>query len=217
MGHILQHMEKALYFFEPGGDASLAPLEVYIPSLSTLSPSEDRIKEYQKRFCSFAYFWPWSYWEMWSVICDSNIGIDMDEFDKRHIKFGGILRHVLNENPKADVLLVGRVREVSVDVLTSIALNVDQLHRGNNVSGFLVCYDNRLVEQNRFSTKNLEDTSLLVEEAVASRLHIKPLREKMQVVLDRLNGEKLDISGKVLESVAMELLSKGRDYAWVSC
>jgi hypothetical protein len=86
------------------------------------------------------------------------------------------------------------------------------------VSGYLVCYDNRLVskEEHRFSTKNLEYTSLQVEEAVANELRTKPLKEKMQAILIRLDGEALDISGKMLESVALELLSQGSDYRWVS-
>ena len=195
----------------------MRPLEVVIPSLVCLSPFEDRIKEYRKRFCSSAYFWPWSFGEMWTVVCNSQIPMDLDEFQKRCNKFGGIIRNVLGEQTDAEEQLIARLKGISVDVLTSIALNVDRKAEGNNVSGYLICYDNRLIQQNRFSTKNLEYTSLEVEEAVASRLQTKPLKEKMQAILKRLNGEMLDISGKMLEDVAMELLSQGRGYAWKLC
>lgn len=210
-------MKKTLYFFEPDDDSTMSPLGVAIPSLSTLSPFEDRIKEYRKRFCSLAYFWPWSFGEMWAVVCNSGIAVDLVEFQNRYNKFGGILRHVLGEQTNADEQLTARLKGISVEVLTSIALNVDRKTEGNNVSGYLVCYDNRLVEENRFSTKNLEYTSLQVELEVANRLQTKPLKEKMQAILKRLDNQILDISGKMLEDVAMELLSQGRGYDWKSC
>ena len=213
---ISQQMRRSLYFFEPGANPTMPPLDVVIPTLATLSPFVDRIKEYRKRFCEFAFFWPWSLVEMWTVVCDSNISMDLDELQKRYTKFGGILRNVLGEEVRADEELTGRLKEISLEVLTSIALNVDREPKGNNVSGYLVCYDNRLVEQNRFSTKNLEYTSLKVEEEVATKLRTKPLRDKMQVVLNRLNGEALDMSGKILEDVAMELISQGRACDWVT-
>ena len=210
-------MKKTLYFFEPGGDSTMSPLEVFIPSLSTLSPFEDRIKEYLKRFCTFAYFWPWSFGEMWACVCNSGISMDLVEFQRRHNKFGGILRNVLGEQTDADEQLAACLKEISLEALTSIALHVDRKTEKNNVSGYLICYDNRLIEENRFSTKNLEYTSLQVELEVASRLQTKPLKEKMHAVLKRLDDEILDISGKMLEDVAMELLSQGRGYDWKSC
>ena len=90
--------------------------------------------------------------------------------------------------------------------------------QGHNVSGYLVCYNNGWVEGHElFSEKNLEFTSLQVEEEVAARLHVKPMKEKMQCVLARMNGEILDMSGKMLESAAMELLSEGTSYSWEAC
>ena len=123
---ISRKMKKTLYFFEPGGDSTMSPLEVFIPSLSTLSPFEDRIKEYLKRFCTFAYFWPWSFGEMWAVVCNSGISMDLVEFQRRHNKFGGILRNVLGEQTDADEQLTARLEGISLEVLTSIALNVDR-------------------------------------------------------------------------------------------
>ena len=110
------------------------------------------------------------------------------------------------------------MENISLDILTSIALHVDREERRNNVSGYLVCHDNRFVEgTTRFSTKNLEYTSVLVEEEVAKRLHTKPTKEKMSNVLKRINGEMLDLSAKNLEDVAMELLSEGTAFSWLSC
>ena len=216
--HISSCLKRTLYFFEPGDNSEKSPLGVSIPSLSTLSPYEKRIKEYSKRFTKKFYFWPWSFVEMWAVVLDANLSLDFDEFCQRYYKFGGILRNVLGEDMDGAAKLTSCLKEISVDILSSIALNIDREAQGNNVSGYLVCYDNRLVEgHERFSEKNLEFTSLQVEEEVAARLHVKPMKEKMQCVLARMNGEILDMSGKMLESAAMELLSEGTSYSWEAC
>lgn len=128
--NISESLKRTLYFFEPGGDSSLSPLEMLMPCLSTLSPFETRIHEYAKRLCSFAYFWPWSFSEMWTLICDSKHEIDFDEFRKRYVKFGGILRHVLGEDPRADDLLEARLMEVDFNVLSSLPLNIDNQPKG---------------------------------------------------------------------------------------
>jgi hypothetical protein len=211
-------LQKTLYFFEPGGDKFSPPLEVFIPSLATLSPFEGRIAEYSKRFMTPLYFWPWAVGEMWAIVCDAKLALDFDIFFERYKKFGGILRNVLGEDVRAGEKLIARLENISLDILTSIALDVDREETGNNVSGYLVCYDNRFVEgATRFSTKNLEYTSVLVEEEVAKRLHTKPTKEKMCNVLKRIDGEMLDLSGKNLEDVAMELLSEGTAFSWLSC
>lgn len=211
-------LRKTLYFFEPGGDKFSPPLEVFLPSLVTVSPFEGRIAEYSKRFMTPLYFWPWAVGEMWAIVCDAKIALDFDIFFERYKQFGGILRNVLGEDVRAGEKLIARLENISLDILTSVALNVDREEKGNNVSGYLVCYDNRLVTgASRFSTKNLEYTSVLVEEEVAKRLHTKPTKEKMLNVLKRIDGEMLDLSGKNLEEVAMELLSKGAAFTWCSC
>ena len=55
--------------------------------------------------------------------------------------------------------------------------------------------------------------SLQVEEEVAARVHVKPMKVKSQGVLERINGLIIDMSGMMLESAAMELLS-GRTFYW---
>ena len=124
---------------------------------------------------------------------------------------------MLGENRDAAAKLTSRWKEISVDILSSIALNIDREQQGHNVSGYLVCYDSRGDEgDERFSKKNLEYTSVQVEEEVVARLDVKPMKVKMQGVLERMNGLIIDMSGKMLESAAMELLSEGTLYSWES-
>ena len=73
---ISQCLTRTLYFFEPRDNPSRAPLGVVVPSLSTLSPYEIRIKEYSKRFTTRLYLWPWSFVEMWAVVRDANLSLD---------------------------------------------------------------------------------------------------------------------------------------------
>ena len=46
--------------------------------------------------------------------------------------------------------------------------------------------------------------SLQVEEEVAARVLVKPMKVKSQGVLERINGLIIDMSGMMLESAAME-------------
>jgi hypothetical protein len=214
---LCEMLQRTIYFFEPGDNQELPPLGVVVPSLSTLSPAEKRIHEYSKNFMSTLYFWPWTIGEMWTVICDAQLSISVDVLMDRYHHFGGILRNVLGEDPRAKDKLEERLQSIPVDILTSLALNIDRKEVGSNVSGYLLCYDNRLVEgDGRFSTKNLEFTSPCVEEAVANQLRTKSMNAKMEIVLQRLNRRTLDLSGKMLEAVAMNLLSRGSEFSWSS-
>ena len=68
---------------------------------------------------------------------------------------------MLGENRDAAAKLTSRWKEISVDILSSIAPNIDREQQGHNVSGYLVCYDSRGAEgDKRFSKKNLEYTNL---------------------------------------------------------
>ena len=211
-------LKKTLYFFDPGDEPTKSPLFLFLPSLSTLSPFIDRIKEYRKNYCSELYFWPWSFGEMWCVVRDAAIPIEFDDFWDRYYKFGGILRHVLGEVRSADQQLTECLQQISIEILSSVALNVDRQLGGHNVSSFLVCYDSRWVTgHDRFSVKYLEYTSTRVEEEVEARLRCRSVTEKMDGVLKRIEGEMIDISGKKLEAVAMELLSLGTELSWSIC
>ena len=175
---ISRGMERTLYFFEPGSDNTRSPLTVPIPSLSTLSPVIQRVNEYQKTGCHTAYFWPWSSGELWAVIQDSNLSMDHQTFSHRHHKFGGILRHVLGQDEKAEDKLEARLNDVSVEVLSSATsrnIDWDTSTTGSNISGFLICYDNRSIEgKDRFATKNLKYTSAYVVEQVQDKIESLP-------------------------------------------
>ncbi len=208
-------MKRTLYFFEPGGNGITPPLEVFLPSLSTLSPYIQRIKEYEKRLCETVYFWPWSSGELRAVIRDANLPIDDATFSDRYHKFGGILRHVLGEDKRAEGKLQERLKEISIDILTSPTLNVDRDTSRNNVGGFLICYDNRSIKgKDRFAKKNLEYSSAYVVEAVQAKIRTLPVKETMANLLDQLAERKIDISGKNLERAAVELLSQGSRFKW---
>ena len=213
-------LKRTLYFFEPGSDATRSPLEVFIPSLSTLSPCERRIKEYSKSNMKRLYFWPWSFSEMWAVVLHSELSLDLDDFTERYKSFGGIIRNVLGQDGNAREKLDDRLTNgIDFNILTAKALNVDRLDSsGTTVSGFLVCYNHRWNEGSiDFSKKNLEYTSMEVEDAVLNQLWQRKPKENVNGVLRRLHGEIIDLSGKMLKSAAMQLLSCGTTYKWQAC
>jgi hypothetical protein len=195
-----QEMERTLYFFEPGNDSMTSPLPVLLPSLSTLSPCISRIQEYRKTCCKVVYFWPWSSGELRAVLQDSVPPISNADFLKRYHSFGGIVRHILHEDLEIESNLKDRLKNMDFNLLTSATtLNMDRDAVGENISGFLICYDNRSIKgRDRFAIKKLEFTSACVKEEVQERIRRLPVQESMQIVLDRLDGEKKrDISGKV--------------------
>ena len=188
---ISEAMTRTLYFFEPGDEGTTAPLGVFLPSLSTLKPYIERIKEYEKRLCTTLYFWPWSSGELRALIQDSDPPIMSEEtFCDRFHKFGGVLRHVLGEDRQAERKLTERLNKIDINTLISISLNIDRDDRDNNVSGFLVCYDNRSSEgERRFEERNLEYTSAHVVENVRYKIRLLSVKEVLQNVLHRLSGE----------------------------
>ena len=215
---LVNSLKKTLYFFEPGNDADRSPLGVFTPSLATLSPYERRIKEYSKELTSCLYFWPWSVSEMWAVVNHSKLEIDIDNFVERHKWFGGIIRNVLGKDDRAKQKLEDRLAKINFSTLTAKVLNVDREDSsGSTVSGFLVCYNHRWEGNYDFSKKNLEYTSVKVEDAVLTKLQLLRAEEYVDRVLNRLDGEIIDVSGKMLENAAMELLSCGAKYEWKSC
>jgi hypothetical protein len=193
-------MKRTLYFFDPGKDAVRPPLDVELPSLSTLSPYIARTNEYGKDDCKTVYFWPWSSGELRGLIEDSKLQIDEDTFSDRYYKFGGVLRHVLGQDENAEHKLTDRLNFVNFDILNSAALNMDRDSTGNNVSGFLICYDNRsIADVDRFAKRNLEYTSAYVEEKVQIEIESHAVRDIMQNVLNQLSKQMVDIAGKNLE------------------
>jgi hypothetical protein len=220
MKTIFDQMKDTLYLYEPGEEKSMSPMALLaLPSLATLSPFAIRIAEYKKAMYSELYFWPWSFSAMHAVVQDSGLKLSPEELLKRYSYFGGIARHVLAESDKRAMdELVMRLANVSLEVLQSKAINIDRVQQGGNVSGYILCYNNQH-EDSRFTERALEYTSVFVESKVEQILDAIPLKEKAQTVLKRLNNEAVDLSGKSLEAVGTEFLSRGSHgtkYKWES-
>ena len=219
---LLKFLARSLYFFEPGGETELAPTMVGLPSLATLSPYENRISEYLKFGTVLLYFWPWSFTEMCAMVEHSGLDLDItpDDLYDRYLLYGGIVHHivaprVMQKRIKKD--LVARLQNLDLSKLQKKGANVDRDATGNNVSGFILCYDGKRVALERksqegkgifFDDRVLRYTSAFVEQRVEEVLDRKPMEEKMMVVLDRLNDRIIDLSSKNLEAVATEFLSK---------
>ena len=185
-------------------------------------PTKKRIKEYRKSHFTALYFWPWSLSETLAVVSKEGYPApnrDEDEVRKRYAKFGGRLRNILRGDPTIEETFIAATAGVTFKALTSLALNVDQENSsGETLSGFVVCYDNRGNKKSwDLSKKNLEYTSLEMKGALAEKLQLDSMEDQMKGVLSRLDGERTDLSGKVLENVSIELLSRGTDYSWRSC
>jgi hypothetical protein len=75
------------------------------------------------------------------------------------------------------------------------------------------------IAESRLTERALEYTSVYVESKVEQILDAIPLKEKAQTVLKRLNNEAVDLSGKSLEAVGTQFLSRGSNgtkYKWES-
>ena len=219
---LLKFLARSLYFFEPGEEKELAPKKVGLPSLATLSPYEKWISEYSKFGTMLLYFWPWLFTEMCAVVEHSGLSLDItpDDLYDRYLVYGGIVRHIvaptlMQKQIKKD--LIAHLENLDLSILQKKGADVDRDATGNNVSGFILCYDGKRVALERksqegkgifFDDSVLRYTSVFVEQRVEEVLDRKPMEEKMMVVLDRLNDRVIDLSGKNLEAVTTEFLSK---------
>jgi hypothetical protein len=216
---IVDQVKDAVYLYEPAQEKDQPPMGLLkLPSLATLSPYSKRITEYKKINYIELYFWPWSFSAMNAMAQDSERNTE-DLLD-RYLKFGGVLRHVLAKDvTKASSELTERLANVSLRVLQSKALNIYRDDSGNNVSGYILCYNNKQNDESRFTRKVLEFTSLEVESRVTQIIDDLPVKDKATAVLARLNDQGLDLSNMNLEAVGTELLSKGTHgtpYKWQS-
>ena len=153
---LLKFLARSLYFFEPKAEKELAPTIVGLPSLATLSPHGKRISEYLKFGTALLYFWPWSFTEMCAMVEHSGPGLDIthDDLYDRYLLYGGIVRHivappVMQKRIKED--LDARLQNLDLSILQKKAANVDRDATGNNVSGFILCYDGKRVALERKS------------------------------------------------------------------
>ena len=193
---LLTFLARSLYFFEPGEEKELAPKEVGLPSLATLSPYEKRISEYLKFGTVLLYFWPWSFTEMCAMVEHSGLDITSDDLYDRYLLYGGIVRHIVAPPVMQTQIkdkLDARLENLDLSILQKKAANVDRDATGNNVSGFILCYDGKRVALERksqegkgifFNDRVLRYTSAFVEQRVEEVLDHKPMEEKMMVVLD---------------------------------
>lgn len=218
--NLLKFLTRSLYFFEPGQEKELTPTTVGLPSLATLSPYAKRISEYDKFGTMQLYFWPWSFTELCAIVEHSGLDITLDDLCDRYLLYGGIVRHILTPTLKQKETknnLIARLANVDLSILQKKAADVDRDATGNNVSGFILCYDGKRDALERksqegngifFDDRVLRYTSAYVEQSVERILDRKSMEEKMMIVLDRLNDRVIDLSGKNLEAVTTEFLSK---------
>ena len=216
---ILDQVKNAVYLYEPAQEKDQPPMGLLkLPSLATLSPCSIRIAEYKKTNYTELYFWPWSFSAMNAMAQDSER--NTEDLFERYLKFGGVVRHVLAKDvTKATSELTERLANVSVHVLQSKALNIDRKDSGDNISGYILCYNNKQEDGSRFTRKVLEFTSAEVESRVQQIVDDLPLKDKATTVLARLNDQVVDLSGQNLEAIGTELLSKGThgtEYKWQS-
>jgi hypothetical protein len=217
-GTILEQLRKTVYFFEPGGNISLFPLCLWIPSLATLSPFEERIKEYTKGASAVRLYLPdWTAPQLCGVAeDDESMSLSVDDIHERFTKVGGIIRHIL----APDIAVIEKsqatkVHEVSIEVLRSLGANVDRETKGLNVSGYLLCYTNVPVTgDRRFMDSELAYTSSAVENTIRFKFHTFSNVENFRAVLGRLNKLNDDKSGMHLELAGTHLLSLGSIVKW---
>ncbi|CAB9507671.1 crinkler (CRN) family protein [Seminavis robusta] len=219
MAYIIDRMNSTLYMYEPELFRDVPPMNLKTcPSLATLSPCVKRIAEYRKspRYKEL-YFWPWSFSEMNAVAQDSNLGLPEDDVLNRHRYFGGVVRHVLGPDfDKVRRELEGRLANISFRALLNKYHDIDRDATGNYVSGYILCYDGFQRGRDVFDEKVLEYTSAVVKTKVDDLINSHSLKDKLEIVLKRLNDEIVDLSGKNLEAVGTDLLSRGSNIKWLS-
>ena len=228
----LKYLVRCLYFFEPGDERDLVPRDYGIPSLLTLSPYEDRVKEIKKKYAVTLYFWPWSFTELKMMIDHRNernekVKIGFDDFCANFKYFGGIVRHYLahadTQAAQKEELKARVKNDLDLETLQKKVVNIDRAKGDNNISGDILCYDGKRealearkrdeVEKTQgvyFNKRILRYTSDYVEEEAAKIIDKRPMEEKMEIVLDRLDHQNVDLSGKNLEEVATEFLKDGK-------
>lgn len=144
----LLNFRRVLYFFEPLSNRNILPLAVQLPSLTTLSPVEQRAHEYKKNRLSKLMFPCWTLDEL-SVAAqnDPDICLEFDEVAKRFHQFGGIIRHVFaidSQGAELEEEQRRRINESDPCILCAITtgIDADQNAPGENVSGYLLSYCN---------------------------------------------------------------------------
>ena len=208
---------RVLYFFEPLTDTSLYPSATLIPSLSTLSPHEDRISEYKKTRCTIFIFPCLSLSELLVIAWkDPMIQLTEEQVELNFTRFGGIVRHVLAQDTSRFLEdQKNRIETADPTILRARSVNIDYKPTGGNVSGFLLSFCNIPLEgPNQFKYAELDFTSMYVEQAIRAKLSDYSLQDHVNIVLDHIGGKQVDRSGLHLQESVGMMLSKGSQLVW---
>lgn len=211
--------KRVLYFFEPVSDRSILPEPVQLSSLTTLSPFEERIHEYRKNRFTKLLFPVWCLEHLLFVAnADPNILLDMEEVHKGFARLGGIIRHVFayrtNDYEDEQTRTINNA-DLTILHATTTGIDSDPKAPGNNFSGYLLSYCNIDTRgPNRFMSADLDFTSDYVRGQIRERMQDYSIQERIQVVVDHLNGRRTDRGGLHLQETVSYLLSQGSSVAW---
>jgi hypothetical protein len=217
---LVNGMTETLYFFEPGPDNKRSPTSFTIPSLSTLSPNEDRIKEYSKQNTVIELFFPvWSESEYWAVGLNEKRA--KEDIKDRYNKYGGILRHLFRNKVGLEM---GLYRCLTTDKLAQFlraeVTDVDTDERNGNASGYLVCYAEIPFDGvGAFKSRKLRLTSSYARQKIRENMDLVTEVESAKKVLKVLSGARMfDFGGNFLESTFTTMIAGGpRKTKWEAC
>jgi hypothetical protein len=219
--NVVNGMTKTIYFFEPGEDNKRPPKYFAIPSLSTLSPNEDRIHEYVKHAAVKRLYFPvWSESEYWAV--GLNEKLDKDDINERYYKYGGILCYLFRdkyilEEELGKCLTTDKLAQFLRAEVTDVGTD----GRNRNASGYLVSYtdipcDGDGAFESRTLTLTL--TSLYVKQKIRENIFLKSEVESAKEVLNVLSGfRRDDFQGVFLESIFTTMIAGGQKTKWQAC
>ncbi|KAL3939980.1 MAG: hypothetical protein SGARI_001167 [Bacillariaceae sp.] len=131
---------RILYLYEPDEMVNQPPLVVEAPSLSTLSPRKNRVKEYLKEGPHELYMPVGEYEEMECIAGEEEL--DFDVVEKNYHVFGGIFRYSLfrtdEERETKTKTVKAKCEHVTAGLLRSIGADIDDdtEAREGNISGF---------------------------------------------------------------------------------
>mmetsp|Transcript_722 Transcript_722/g.1430 ORF Transcript_722/g.1430 Transcript_722/m.1430 type:complete len:573 (-) Transcript_722:187-1905(-) len=209
--------KHVLYFFEPLDDRSILPLPVSLSSLTTLSPYEERIHEYEKNRLTRLIFPCWDYEHLLTIFKMDQKARDVD-LTERYSRFGGIILHVLSSDLSAfDSNQRSRISEADLTILraTTTGIDSDPKAPGKNVSGYLLCYCNiPTTGPDRFEKWQLDFTSNFVRDEIRKRLSDYRIEEHINIVADCLSNKQEDRGGLHLQETIASLLGKGSVVSW---
>lgn len=203
-------------------DRSLLPLPLAIDSLTTLSPFEERIHEYDKDRLTLLAFPPWTFEHLaTSAESDPKVHkrLKRESVAARFSRFGGIIRHVFaHDTLKAKAAQKAKIKDADLNVLCALTTGIDSDPKveGKNVSGYLLSYCNiPTVGAKRFVVSKLGFTSDYVACEMRKKMQVYDIPQHIESVLKHLNGQLTDRGGMHLQEVVTFLLAKGTQVQWL--